>query len=251
MSSQPAVEGTRKWPPGGWWLFSQRYERLLWAHWQVESDAIRHLVPDELEIDTFRGSAWISVAALHMVKMHMRYVPYFGNHNCPEVETRTYVKAGEKSGVWFFSLDTPGRLRAWIGRTLLHLPWHAADTSLIKDGDATIFSSSRSGADAAFNATYGEDGSRMSVEPGSLDYFLAFRNVMFGMRRGRLVASEVRHRDWHVHGGHIEVQTNSLWSALGIEVAGEQPDLVRYTPHDLSVGWLAHRVTPGVGAPPA
>jgi len=242
VSDEPAVESTKKWPPSGWWLFSQEYERILWAHWPVPTDVIRHLVPSELEIDTYDGWAWITLAALHMVKMKMHYVPRLGDDNCAEVETRTYVKAGDKSGVYFFSVDTPGRLRAWIGRNLLHLPWHAADASLAKDGDTTTFASSRMGGDASFEATYAPDGPRMDVPHDSLDYFLAFRNVMFGMKEGRLLASEVRHRDWHVHEGRMEVRTNTIWSSLEIEVPAVEPELVRYAPRDDSVAWLAHRV---------
>ncbi|HLY99856.1 MAG TPA: DUF2071 domain-containing protein, partial [Candidatus Angelobacter sp.] len=41
--------------PRGPWIMRQRWHDLLFAHWVVDSDQLRRLVPAELELDLFQG----------------------------------------------------------------------------------------------------------------------------------------------------------------------------------------------------
>ena len=58
------------------------------------------------EVDTFDGSAWVGLIPFSMRRIGLSHgpaVPYFGSF--AEVNVRTYVIAGGRPGVWFFSLD--------------------------------------------------------------------------------------------------------------------------------------------------
>ena len=125
-------------PPSGWthtgpWVCAQRWEQLLFLHWPVpDATVARSLVPDEIEIDTHDGQAYVSVLALRMAKVHLRdMIPIPGLADFPELNVRTYVVHDGKPGVWFVSLDAPSHLNVWIGRHMFHLNYdvgaHADD----------------------------------------------------------------------------------------------------------------------------
>jgi uncharacterized protein YqjF (DUF2071 family) len=87
-----------------------RWHDLLFLHWPVRPELIRPLIPRGLELDTFDGSAWLGVVPFRMTGVRLRCIPQFAGMAFPEINVRTYVKAGGKSGVWFFSLDATSRL---------------------------------------------------------------------------------------------------------------------------------------------
>ena len=56
------VRGHRPWPlPDLPWVMGQTWEDLLFAHWPVNAEVLRRIVPRQLELDEFAGSGWISV----------------------------------------------------------------------------------------------------------------------------------------------------------------------------------------------
>ena len=57
----------RPWPlPKGGWVMAQKWHNLLFAHWPVSPAAIRKLIPEKLELDTYDGQAWISIVPFTM-----------------------------------------------------------------------------------------------------------------------------------------------------------------------------------------
>jgi uncharacterized protein YqjF (DUF2071 family) len=57
----------RPWPlPRGPWILKQVWHDLLFAHWPVAVEALRPLIPAELQIDTFGGHAWLGVVPFRM-----------------------------------------------------------------------------------------------------------------------------------------------------------------------------------------
>ena len=105
----------------------QEWLDLLFLHWEIEANALRPHIPDELEIDTFGGKAWLAVVPFSMRGVAPRACPK-PSVICdfPEINVRTYVIKDGKPGVWFFSLDVPHRLPVWIARTFFHLPYFRA-----------------------------------------------------------------------------------------------------------------------------
>jgi uncharacterized protein DUF2071 len=120
----------RPWPlPPGRWLLGQCWDDLLFAHWRVDADAVRRLVPSGLRVDEHDGSAWLSVTPFVLCAFRLRgTLPLPVVSSFPEINVRTYVTAGGKPGIWFFSLDTSSRGRAEIH----HPPWR------LRRAEATI-----------------------------------------------------------------------------------------------------------------
>ena len=113
----------RTWPaPGSPWVMKQTWSSLLFAHWRVPGDYMRDLVPEQLEIDTFDGSAWIAVVPFLMTGIRFRYLPPIPpTHQTLELNVRTYVRYGGRPGVYFFSLDAERRLIVEAARRFFSL----------------------------------------------------------------------------------------------------------------------------------
>ena len=97
----------RPWPlPSSPWIMTMRWEDLLFAHWPVSADQLRTLVPGGLELDLFENQAWLGVVPFRMSVTRLRGLPPVpGTASFPELNVRTYVRRGNRPGVWFFSLD--------------------------------------------------------------------------------------------------------------------------------------------------
>src|SRR5437870_3905422 len=112
----------------GAWCMEQRWHDLLFAHWPVACDQLRNVVPAALEIDTYRGQAWIGVIAFRLSGIRLRGMPSVpGISAFPEVNLRTYVHLDGKPGVLFLSLHCPNRLAMAIARPWFRLPYRYAD----------------------------------------------------------------------------------------------------------------------------
>jgi uncharacterized protein YqjF (DUF2071 family) len=106
----------------------QTWHDLLFAHWPVSYDAMRPLVPAQLELDPFDGRCWVGVVPFRMSGIRGRGTPAVpGLSRFPELNVRTYVTHGGKPGVYFFSLDAANLLAVWAARKFYHLPYFYAD----------------------------------------------------------------------------------------------------------------------------
>src|SRR5262249_15444434 len=155
---------------------------------------MREFVPQPLELDLHDGDAWVSLLPLKMAQVHLRDLPGVPDlTNFPELNLRTYVRCAGEPGVFFFSLDAPSRLAAWVGRHLFHINYDAAVMSMNVRDETVTFSSRREGADAAFEATYTPRGPARPIVAGSLEQFLCDRFAMFGLdHEGRVVRGDIR-----------------------------------------------------------
>jgi uncharacterized protein YqjF (DUF2071 family) len=120
---------------------------LLFAHWRVDAAVIRSLLPrtnPPMEVDEFDGSAWIGVVPFRMAEVRWSGLPSFpGTGEFPELNVRTYVRAGGRPGVWFFSLDAASRLAVRAARIGFHLPYFDARMRCESSGEGLQYSSQR------------------------------------------------------------------------------------------------------------
>ncbi|HEY5837612.1 MAG TPA: DUF2071 domain-containing protein, partial [Pyrinomonadaceae bacterium] len=80
--------------PHGQSLMHQTWGKLLFMHWRIEEKLLRPLIPEQLEIDTFDGTAWIGIIPFTM--WDIRALPPFvppvpGLSSAHELNVRTYV----------------------------------------------------------------------------------------------------------------------------------------------------------------
>jgi uncharacterized protein YqjF (DUF2071 family) len=221
----------RPWPlPPGPWVMTQTWHDLLFVHWRIGIDLLRPRIPHELEIDTFDGSAWIGVLPFDMTGVRLRAAPPIpGATAFSELNVRTYVRHGARSGVWFFSLDANSALGV-AGARLVHLPYFKARMSCERIGDEVAFSSERThrkAPPAKLVARYAPAGPVQHVSPGTLEHWLSERYCLFTIdAHGRLLRGEIHHPPWPIQRASARIESCTMLEAHGLEQPAGDPHLM-------------------------
>ena len=175
--------------PRGRAVMYQTWDHLLFLHWKVEPDVLTPLLPPGLHLDTYDHKAWLGVVPFFMKGVRPAYCPPVpGISNFLELNVRTYVYNDQGiPGVWFFSLDASSRLACALARWRFHLPYRDAK---MKAGVGEWVDYSALRYDQSETATYRYRGSGEShtATPGTLEFFLLERYVLFAydQKRGNL-----------------------------------------------------------------
>ena len=126
------------------WAMTQTWHDLLFAHWPVAVDKLRPLVPPAFELDTFSRQTWIGVVPFYMTNVAPRGVPAVSwVSEFPELNVRTYVRIGDRPGVYFFSLDAGSALAVKTARLLLNLPYFSATMTVRAHQSRVVYQSRR------------------------------------------------------------------------------------------------------------
>jgi uncharacterized protein len=226
LSSPFDYTAHRPWPlPGRPWIMIQRWHDLLFAHWACSAAALRPLVPPALELETFEGTAWVGVVPFRLTGRPRGLPGVPGASAFAELNVRTYVRYGDKSGVWFFSLDAESALAVAAARLWFHLPYFRATMRVDVEDSLVRYSSARTheGAPAAvFDAHYRPAGGVSPGLRGSLAYFLTERYCLYTVdRRDRLWRGDIHHPPWPLQPAHAVISHNTMAEAAGIHVQGE------------------------------
>lgn len=200
-------------------------------HWRYPIDAVRALVPRELELDTWDGSAWLGVVPFEMQDIRPSWLPRFAALDFLETNLRTYVHHRGEPGVFFFSLEASSRLAVHAARIGWSLPYHFAAMKRTIEDDAIRYRSVRaSDPRAALDVTYRVGGALESSEPGSFEFFLLERYYLFSMRRGRVYQGHVHHVPYPAHRAEVLAIDDGLVEAAGFARASATPDAVHFSP---------------------
>ncbi len=213
-------------PPAGPFVMRQSWRHVLFAHWAVPVDSLRHAVPHELPIDRFDGLAWVGIVPFDARGTRLRWMPPIPTTvDFPELNVRTYVTIDGRPGVYFFSLDARSRM-AVAGARLL-LPYFHARMSVSVDSDGWVrFSSARThrhAPPAAFQARYRPTGPVAYAPRGSLDSWLTDRYCLYTVRGGRVLRLEIDHRPWPLQSAEAELRVNTMTDPLGVALPDAAP----------------------------
>ena len=210
----------RPWPvPLASWVMGQTWDELLFAHWRAPADALRSHLPEGLELDLFEDKAWIGVTPFRVTGLRARGLPPLPLiSSFLEVNTRTYVTAGGKPGIWFFSLDAESGLAVEAARRAYKLPYFRADMRAEwRDGRLRYESTRRGGERAALRVGYQPIGDVIDADPSSLAHFLTERYCLYTEDAGRLKRAEIHHEPWPLQPAEAEIEENTM-PPSGIEL---------------------------------
>lgn len=173
----------------------QRWEKLVFLHWRWDAAEIQRTLPPGLFVDTFQGDAWLAIVPFYMRGIRPRFCPPVpGISDFLELNLRTYVHDEQgRPGVWFYSLDCDQPLAVWTARTFFHLPYqHAGMQAPMTDGwiDYTCH---RRGESAPSRFRYQVSGETHTAEPGTLEFFLAERYLLFSQSPRGIRCGQVHH----------------------------------------------------------
>lgn len=205
------------------------WDTLAFLHWPVPPSALEPTLPPGLELDTFEGEAWLGVVPFAMRRTRFDYTPSMPTAtDFLELNLRTYVRRGDRAGVWFYSLDAASLLAVRGARLGFALPYFDARMDLEPDagGGAASYRSTRThrGApSASFDGSYTPTGPAVSAAEGSLEHFLTERYCLFAQRghgvrialRGGLLRGDIAHDPWPLQPAEAELRTNDMFQVLG------------------------------------
>jgi len=207
---------------------AQTWTDLLFAHWPVPFERLRALVPEPLVLETFDGSAWVGVVPFRITGLRVRGLPAPLGLDFPELNVRTYVRVGDRPGVYFFSLDAGSRLAVWGARTFFRLPYYRAEMGVAIEAEWVRYRSRRCvsdrGARAEFRARYRPTGPAIAAAPGTLEHFLTERYCLFTVLRSRRVLRvDIDHAPWPLQPAEAEIETNTMAEASGVALPDRRP----------------------------
>lgn len=220
MNLDPSLQLALKKRPGDPLAMHQKWRDLTFLHFSADPNDVQKLLPEGLTVDTFDGRAWIGLVPFWMTGIRFpRMQPMPGTHTFPETNVRTYVhRDGKDPGVWFFSLDAANALAVWWARKFFGLPYFRAEM-LVKGKDRIQYRSVRHGGNASHHIEV-EVGAPLPIpEPGSLDFFLVERYLLYALRRGHLFTGLVHHAPYAVRAIEVLRCEESMIAAAGISAA--------------------------------
>jgi uncharacterized protein YqjF (DUF2071 family) len=236
MTHEERLAPTRR--PAGPAAGFQRWDQLLFLHWEVDPLALRPLVDARLELDLFEGRCFVGLVAFEMqqVRPFNALPPFPTAQDFGEINLRTYVHhRGREPGVWFFSLDAASSLVVAAARVGWSLPYHRATVEVeALPGGGRSWHSVRHwpppGRGAGVRARCMPGESLPPQQPGSLEFFLSERYQFYVERHGELLRARIHHAPYPLQrADSVEVETSLL------EAAGLPPSLGR-TPDYFSAG---------------
>ena len=221
--------------PSGQPIMYQKWGKLLFMHWRIDEKLLRPLIPSQLEIDTFDGSAWIGVVPFTMWGIRASFLPAIpGTSAFHELNVRTYVHHRGVPSVWFLSLDAANKLAVWGARTFYHLPYFNAQMSLTQTDKTINYSSVRHdqrGEAAELQATWKieeQDAGRMPALPASLEFFLTERYCLDTEHKGRLYRARIHHQPWPLRQAQLVSLNSSMIESHGLPTPAGNP-LLHYS----------------------
>jgi uncharacterized protein YqjF (DUF2071 family) len=237
--------------PSGLPLMNQHWGKLLFMHWAVDPELLRLLVPSQLSLDTFDGSAWIGEIPFTMWNIRASFLPPIpGTSSFHELNVRTYVHLNGVPGVWFFSLDAANSLAVWGARTFYHLPYFNAEMNLTQKGNTIDYSSRRTDAltyseffaaeaadipgaandarlgdhpRAQLNASWNIGEPLPQSSPESIEFFLTERYCLYSLHHRRLYRSRIFHEPWSLRRATLNSRQSTMIQSLGIGESQEKP----------------------------
>jgi uncharacterized protein YqjF (DUF2071 family) len=216
-------------------VMKQSWRDLLFLHWPIPVQAIRPLIPADLELDLFDGSAYVGLVPFTMKGVRpVGFPPVRGLSSFHETNVRTYVHhQGTNPGVWFFSLDAANLIAVQLARTFFHLPYYHArmflecEPSRESNRAAPILYAGVRRQPTPTPTSYALRARPTgSIEPAraeTLEFFLAERYILYTRKRDTLLSGRVHHTPYPLQSAELLSLDESLLAAAGLERPPHRP----------------------------
>lgn len=229
----------------------QQWLDVVYLHWSYDPAVVQATLPSGIEVDTFDGRAWVALVPFTMAGLGLpgglAPLPHVGTF--PEVNVRTYVRVGDRRGVWFYSLDVDRYLPALTARVAYRLPYCVGRSSHTRAGDIVSSSVERAWPHhTGARTSCAIEIDRSAVLDGDLELFLTERyGLISASGRGRLRWAPVDHPPWQRHPAKLLHLDDRLVAAAGLPQPTADPH-VMYSPGvDVRVGVPRRLIAPARG----
>jgi len=219
-------------PTGRKPVMYQRWDDLLFLHWSYDPSVIQSTVPRSLTVDTFEGKAYIGIVPFFMRDVRPSFCPRLpGISDFLELNVRTYVYDEHGvPGVWFYSLDANQWLAVRAARRFFCLPYF--DSKMKADKNPTTaeirYLSHRRGTEGHLSSCfqYRPHGHAQLADPGSLEFFLIERYVLFAqsVSQARPWSGRVHHQPYPLMDVEVTEWDDAVLELNGLKRPGRDAD---------------------------
>jgi len=221
-------------------LMLQRWVDVVFLHWAYDPMVVQRLLPAGVTVDALHGSAWVGLVPFDMEGLGfpgLTPLPLVGTF--PEVNVRTYVRAGGRRAVWFFSLDVDRLLPMVVARHLYHLNYCAGRVTHRRSGNIITSRVERRWPRSSDRATTSIDlATGPAIDPADeLAQFLTARwGLISAARRGGLRHARVEHPPWPLHQAEVLHLDDHLLVAAGLSAPTVPPHVMWSPGVDVRIG---------------
>jgi uncharacterized protein YqjF (DUF2071 family) len=203
------------------WQQYQEWHGNVFMHWKIDARILTGLLPKGLLLDTVEGSAWISIVAFSVQKLHPRYVPPMAFYSdFHEVNVRTYVIRNGIPGIYFLSLEAQKKLPALMARMLMGLPYIRSDMS--REGNAY-----RSHNPAmAYRLDFDYHSKGHLLKKTAIDVWLTERHALYLEKGNDIYRIDVHHKIWPLQ--NVILRPRTIRYPLITSVDQNNPNLVHF-----------------------
>jgi uncharacterized protein YqjF (DUF2071 family) len=201
---------------------TQSWRDLLFLHWRVPVDAMRAVVPAELELDLWEGQAFVGVVPFVMQDVCTAWMPRMLGMNFLETNTRTYVRYRDRPGVYFFSLEASSLLAVKVARWGWGLPYFQAAMRIDREREWIEYESRRRDGVTSprLRARYRPGRMMGASAPGTFEDFLLERYLLFSIRKGLVYEGQVHHVPYPAQEVEVSMIEDELVAAAGLPAVG-------------------------------
>ncbi|MCF7559462.1 DUF2071 domain-containing protein [Sabulilitoribacter multivorans] len=204
------------------WKFYQEWNKAIFLHWEVEPEAIKPLLPKEIELDTINGKTWLSLVAFDMNHIGIRSLPKVPHiSDFHEINIRVYITCNGKPSVYFLSMEGSKRSSCKVLKTISKFPYYH---SKMKRTDFSYSSKN----DLYNNSFYTEY--RLGSDPiikDETDVWLTERYAVFQDYKNQIIEYDVHHVEWPMQ--TISIKKLELDYPKFNHLIDNNPDRIHYS----------------------
>lgn len=189
----------------GIWLMRQTWSPTLFVHWEVPPETVRPLLPQALHLDTWRGSAFVSLVVVDIKRARPRGLPGVpGLRAYQQLNLRTYVSHEGRSGLFFVGAWLSRALPALLQSVGVGIPSRRVSVELEqRDAHLRVCVDGSGGAERPLRLDAVVDSEPEHAREGSLEEWLHERYRAYAQRGRSLLRADVRHRPWRLAHAHL------------------------------------------------
>ncbi|RUL49875.1 YqjF family protein [Lysinibacillus antri] len=204
------------------WIMKQTWSENLFVHYPVKKEHLQKLIPKPLQLDTYDNRAWVSIVPYFIQNMRGHGMPAIpGTKEFAGFNLRTYVRANEKPGVYFFHLGASNWFATKGAKTFFQLPYFYEDIRMDKEKEMVHFQ-----APGKLVCAYKGASKPYHPSKGSLDEWLVERYCLYTTnQKGKLFQGNILHPSWVLYDAEAEFQENTLLSRYNITPESDRPIL--------------------------
>lgn len=208
-------------------LGRQRWNDLLFLHWEVDAARVQASLPAGLSVDTYDGKAYMGIVPFCMERVRPAFLPplpwlsWF-----LELNVRTYVRdAHGTPGVWFYSLDCNQPVGVVLAQTFFHLPYlHARMSAHRSNGTIRYRCQRRKAVTPAWDFAWqlpNAPSHYATAGAHTINAFLVERYVLYcADQHGALFKGRVSHAPYQVAEPTLLEHTTAPAALAGFSLSG-------------------------------